>query len=275
MSTSQITPYPDVNNVLDFLAQKISASLGKNLVGLYLFGSLTYGDFNPDRSDIDLIAILTETASPTEIDELRAIFESLKARFPKWANRVEVSYTLVEMFANIEPPGKRPYFGDGRFWSDALYGYEWIINNYLIFKYGIPLIGPDVNTLFKEPTSEQVKEASSQIFYKELEPILRNKDWIDDSHYQSYTVLNLCRILYTVLNSDARSKKVAASWVSSNFPKWSKLIQAADEWKYGDEFEHLEEVLSFIRFAGQQIEKPIVSNKTTPKKSRRSQDRPI
>lgn len=48
----QITPYREVNEVLAFVTDQISESLGNQLVGLYLFGSLTYGDFNLNRSDM-------------------------------------------------------------------------------------------------------------------------------------------------------------------------------------------------------------------------------
>lgn len=178
LSHLQITPYIEVNETIGFVADRICKSLGDSLLGLYLFGSLTYDDFNQDRSDIDLIAILKKPATPTEIEDLRETLTLLMERYPKWGNRVEVSYTPKEMFEKADPPGKRPYFGDGRFWPDALYGDEWIINNYLLYKYGISLIGPDVKALFKEPTIEHVKEASIEGYYKELEPILRNKDWM-------------------------------------------------------------------------------------------------
>ncbi|MCL5429629.1 MAG: DUF4111 domain-containing protein [Chloroflexi bacterium] len=249
----QITPYSDVNEVLAFVTDQISASLGSSLVGLYLFGSLTYDDFDPKRSDIDLVAVLEKPATSSEIDDLQEILSQLKEKHPKWANRVEVSYTPKEMFEKTEPPGKRPYFGDGRFWPDAQYGNEWIINNYLLYKHGLVLFGPDVKSLLTAPSIDQVKTACIKDFHEEWEPILRNKDWLDDSHYQSYVVLNLCRILYTVANSDVRSKKVATSWVISKFPDWAELIQAADNWKYGNEFSYQEGVLEFIRFVEKQI----------------------
>lgn len=249
-----ITPYEDVNEILIFIIDKISNSLGDSLIGLYLFGSLTYGDFNPTRSDVDLVAVIEKPATVVEINDLEEILALLKEQYPNWANRVEVSYTPKEMFVNIDPPGKRPYFGDGKFWAEAQYGNEWIINNYLLHKYGLALLGPDAKTLLKEPSIDQVKKACVKDFYKEWEPILRNKEWLNEAHYQSYVVLNLCRILYTVINSDEGSKKLAPSWVITRFPEWANLVQAAEEWKYSDEFAHQEEVMKFIRFVKQQID---------------------
>lgn len=35
------------NEVLAYWTEKVQIALGQNLIGLYLFGSLTYGDFVP------------------------------------------------------------------------------------------------------------------------------------------------------------------------------------------------------------------------------------
>ena len=48
------TPYPAINTVLTEWAEGLKRLLGEKIVGLYLSGSLAYGDFVPDRSDIDL-----------------------------------------------------------------------------------------------------------------------------------------------------------------------------------------------------------------------------
>ena len=47
---------PDVDRLLTALRGRLVARGG--LVGLYLYGSLTTGDFSPARSDIDVIAML-------------------------------------------------------------------------------------------------------------------------------------------------------------------------------------------------------------------------
>jgi predicted nucleotidyltransferase len=58
------TPYKDVNEVLNSLTSEIAPILGENLVGVYLTGSLSYGDFNPENSSfnfshIDFLTLLT------------------------------------------------------------------------------------------------------------------------------------------------------------------------------------------------------------------------
>ena len=42
---------------LNIFAEKSKSVLGKNLIGIYLHGSLVFGCFNPKKSDIDLILV--------------------------------------------------------------------------------------------------------------------------------------------------------------------------------------------------------------------------
>lgn len=60
------TPYQEINEVLLTISNGINHILDNNLIGLYLFGSLTYGDFNLDSSDIDLVTIVNKPLSPHE-----------------------------------------------------------------------------------------------------------------------------------------------------------------------------------------------------------------
>jgi hypothetical protein len=55
--TLDATPYPEINTVLHELQSGAQAILGRQLVGLYLEGSLAIGGFEPDRSDIDFVMV--------------------------------------------------------------------------------------------------------------------------------------------------------------------------------------------------------------------------
>ncbi|MEU1403194.1 nucleotidyltransferase domain-containing protein [Streptomyces sp. NPDC005728] len=51
--------------------------------GLYLHGSLAYGDFRPGRSDIDFLAVLSERPSAGSVEALRGVFHELSERHPQ------------------------------------------------------------------------------------------------------------------------------------------------------------------------------------------------
>jgi predicted nucleotidyltransferase len=254
MDISKVTPYQDVNIVLCSMAQGIERILGNDLRGLYLCGSLSYGDFNPQSSDIDLVAILNRPASANELEPIRELHSIEAQKYPKWAKRLECSYTPIEMLSNILPPREpRPYYGEGVLYPAALYGNEWIINLYLQYNHGITLLGPEFTTLVAPIDILEVQKASIRDLFKEWQPKLADPGWLDNSHYQSYLVLNLCRILYTVMNRSTGSKKVSAAWAKDQYPEWSTLVQAAEDWHYGTEMTLRAEALAFLKFVIKQI----------------------
>lgn len=65
----------DWNAQLDTLAAGLEQTVGQDLVSLTLYGSAARGDFSPDRSDVNLLLILTD-ASPAR---LRAIGPAVHA----------------------------------------------------------------------------------------------------------------------------------------------------------------------------------------------------
>lgn len=248
------TPYEDINIVLESLLNGIQTIFGNNLVGVYITGSLSYGGFIRGRSDLDLLVVLHKPVTQEEMDLIKKMHIQIEKDNEKWKNRIECSYIPQDMLGNMLPPkSPRPYIGEGRFYPKAFYGNEWIINNYLLYKHGITLFGPDFNTLLKKVDIKDVQKASIRDLFKEWEPKLKDDEWLDNPHYQSYIVLNLCRILFTVLQEKVASKNISASWVKKEFPRWKKLIEHAEKWSYGKVMNFREQTKAFINFAIDQV----------------------
>lgn len=245
-----MTPYQDINEILLYISNGIKNIAGENLIGLYLFGSLAYGDFNPGSSDIDLVAIVNQPLNHDELKLIKNLHKQVEERDQKWKNRLECSYTPIDMLKSILPPkNPRPYYGSGIFYDEAPYGNEWIINNYLLYEHGISLMGPDFKELIKPIDIIEVQKACIRDLFQEWKPKITDLEWLDNSHYQSYFVMNLCRILYTVIGGTTGTKKIAAEWVKNKFgPPWSNLIETAESWKYGKEMLLKNEAIDFIKF---------------------------
>src|SRR4051794_16511685 len=86
------TPYPDVNAIIDQLLTEVRAILGDELVGLYLYGSLSSGDFDPDSSDIDFLVVTAGELPPATLAALEAMHARIGASGGKWATHLEGSY---------------------------------------------------------------------------------------------------------------------------------------------------------------------------------------
>lgn len=97
----RVTPYQDINELLSYLSDNLSNILRENLIGFYLFGSLTYGDFNPASSDIDLVAIINKQLNHSKLEQAKHLHEEINQHYRKWRNRLECSYTPVDMLKNI------------------------------------------------------------------------------------------------------------------------------------------------------------------------------
>lgn len=129
-------------------------------------------------------------------------------------------------------------------------------NPCLNFGYGIPLLGPDFKILVKPIDIEDVRAACIRDLFEEWEPKIHDPEWLNNSHYQSYIILNLCRILYTVMHHVTATKKVAASWVKREFaPEWSPLVQTAEDWHYGKEMNLKEQTIEFIQFVVRKVKR--------------------
>lgn len=242
---------PSVNEVLAYWTENVQIALGQNLIGLYLFGSLTYGDFVPKRSDIDLMAVVKEPLSSVELGKIKQLHLDIEEKFPAWKGRVECSYLPKKLMNEVLPPRQtRPYFGGSTWYDEADYGNEWIINQYFLYHNSIALVGPEYRSLMAAPPDiREAQKASIRDLLREWEPKIYDSEWLENSHYQSYLVLNLCRILYTVHNAKLGSKKVAAEWVKETFAKWRELIEEAEAWDYDKEMRQQEKVIAFIQFA--------------------------
>lgn len=257
MATKVSTGYgEEVDTLLTDLVEGITRVLETNLAGLYLFGSLTYGDFRPERSDVDLVAVVRSPLDEQTLVRLEKMHANVAAAHPVWAERVEVSYTPAEMFSSHEPPAEpRPWFGFGRLYREATYRNEWRINNYLLRKYGIALIGASPASFIAPIAIEHIQRACILDLRQEWLPKRADEEWLANSHYLSYLVLNLCRILYTVLRAETASKGVAAQWTAATFPDWAKLIAQADAWRYGIEWtaRERERTLAFLGFVADEV----------------------
>ena len=116
----QPTPYQDVNTALNLMLSNIQVILGDHFVGLYLGGSIALGDFDPQRSDIDFVAVTIEECPPETIIALEEMHARLWATGTKWAMKLDGSY--------VPQPVLRRWIADSTpcpfVEADRLYCYE-------------------------------------------------------------------------------------------------------------------------------------------------------
>src|SRR5689334_4215525 len=94
---------PEVQEILQTLLAGARAVLGLQLVGMYLYGSLSSGGFNAGSSDIDFV-VITETALPPEtVAGLEALHRRLWAAGSYWAAHLEGAYVPRADWRRYDP----------------------------------------------------------------------------------------------------------------------------------------------------------------------------
>src|SRR5512139_665755 len=145
--TNRPTKYPEVNKILDLLLASVSQVLGNQLVGMYLYGSLSSGDFDPESSDIDFLVVTTSSLSNKTIEELETMHNRIWNSGSKWAAKLEGSYISKRDIRKHNPrSGPSPTVNEGRFYLDTP-GSDWVMQRYVIREQGLILAGPDPKTL--------------------------------------------------------------------------------------------------------------------------------
>jgi hypothetical protein len=219
-------PSGDIAPVLSDLRAGVRAVLGNDLVGLYLFGSLVYGDFTPGTSDLDLLAAARRFMTEADIDRLRAMHQAIVDRHPAWDGRIEVAYQSLHglrTFMTERSPMGIISPGEPIHLIEA--GADWRINWFFVLDHGVTLFGPPPASIIPPIPREVFVDAARELGLSWRERI----HTVSDQRGESYAILTTCRALYTCHTGEHVSKQKAAAWVRSRHPEWSVLIDMALE----------------------------------------------
>jgi hypothetical protein len=254
------TPYPDVNEILNLLLARATAILEPEIVGMYLYGSLSSGDFDPASSDIDFVVITETVLRPEMIAALEKMHKEIWASGLKWASKLEGSYVPKSLIRRHNPSGPAcPTVNEGAFFVDRR-GSDWIIQRHIIRECGVILCGPDPKTLIDPVSKDEIRRAVRGILKEWWFPMLENPAWLSKhgSEYHAYAVISLCRALHALRHGIIVSKPVAAKWAQKEFGnQWSALIEKALAAQAGSQADFLEESLNFLRFTRELVESQI------------------
>jgi hypothetical protein len=260
------TPYLEVNALLQELLESVQTILGGHFIGLYLDGSLTSGDFDQD-SDIDFVVVTDDEISGALFSALQAMHERI-ATIDSWcAIQLEGSYIPQHALRRYDPGhALHPNIERGR--GERLkmihHDADWVIHRYVLRERGITLAGPAPHTLIDPVSPNDLRQAMLAIVQGWAAQILHESAQMKYRGYQSYTVLSLCRVLYTLHYGTVVSKPVAARWAQTTLDeRWVALIERAWVGRQHPQLEapsdDVNGTLDFIRYTlerSQQFENP-------------------
>ena len=222
------TPYLELNEVLDELVSRMRAVLKTELVGAYLQGSFAVGDFD-EHSDVDMVFVVLHEMASDQVDALQVMHDQIYQLDSRWAQHLEGSYFPTEILRTHAGRGQDLWYLDNgaRFLIRSDHCNTILVRRVLWDK-GIPLAGPSPRSLV-EPISDKLLRAE---IFETIDHwgrvILDDPGAYNNRFYQSFIVLNFCRMLHDLHHGRPGSKREGAEWAKSILdPCWSALIDAA------------------------------------------------
>ena len=259
MKTASPTPYPEVNEVLSLLLTNVKPILNDQFVGMYLYGSLSTGDFNPETSDIDFL-VVTSTSLPEEItSKLAAMHKRTWATGLKRAGKLEGAYVPAEFIRRHDAQGPAcPTVNEGQFYVAPL-GSDWIIQRHVVREFGVILEGPDPKVLIDFVSPDEIRGAVLAVLEDWWFPMLQDASWLrsHDSAYHAFAVITMCRVLHALEFGSIVSKPKAIQWARRRLSNpWRQLIdKAIAASQHENQGDFLDEPLDFIRYIKEQTMK--------------------
>jgi hypothetical protein len=247
----------DLSHLLRTLARDLPSILRGNLVGIYLWGSLTYDAFDEACSDVDCVAVTERDIDDLQFSALDAWFLS-QSEHNRWVRRIDMRFVIDREFLDKTSHCCGFYHYMGKLTRHRSDGNPFIWIN--IAKSGITLWGKDAK-LIAPPVSDQCLHDALLLELNYLkEDLASNAGNRPDRAFihNAYAVLTACRILYSACHRELVSKHQAFCWAMETVPPvWRPVIQTARDNRlknHGSTTAELErDAMRFVEFVTGQV----------------------
>lgn len=224
------TPYPEVNELLADLLARLNDELGNQVVGVYLFGSLATGEFEPEASDIDIIVLTSSALTAEQLERLRNVHLEIARLHPRWDNRIEAIYAIASAAAGYTQEHDLAVISPGEPFQVKRSEGDWLINRYVAREYGKPLTGPPLSTLLP-PVPDSILQANIRRNAAEWREWITKTELIYQRRYQGHMIVTMCRELFRFRHhGQIASKRQAVRWAMEELPDWAPLIHQGLVW---------------------------------------------
>ncbi len=223
----------ELQEFLDKITRDFPSVIGEPLIGVYLYGSLSYGDFEPHRSDVDVLVVLKRELSDAEYKRLGAWCAS--AASSPWFKRTEMDLVVLDTLVTSNFgrfPTTHLSGGELKRAHDADAGNP---NNWInMYDCGVTLVGPEP----KEFVPEVGEGKRMEGFRRTFDNLRSNAaEWEKrDLWNQVYIVTVLALVAYNIRTKTMTSKKAALRAAGEHMPEFAPAFALAlvhiDDYKH-------------------------------------------
>lgn len=217
----------DLSCLLQAMVTDFATILRGNLVGMYLWGSLTYDAFDETCSDVDCIGVTRRDLDDREFAELDEWFKAKKNR---WVDRLDMRFVIDREYLDKASRCCGFYHYTGKLVRHGSDGNPIIWMN--IAQSGITLWGKDAKLIAPHVSDRCFNDALLLELNYLKEDLTSNagdrsaKAFI----HNAYAVLTACRILFSAYHKALASKDQAYGWAMETVPPmWRAVIRAAKD----------------------------------------------
>lgn len=216
-------------------ANTIQRILGDNFVGFYLQGSLALGDFDL-TSDVDFIIVTEEDLSEEHVKKVQEARSRIYHQSNRWVKRLEYSFFPKKILKqpsspftqdglNSSPERNLWYFNNGSPTIERSDHCNTLVTRWTVREKGVAVLGPNPITLINPIDSNELRKEIKNTLVGWGKILMANPKPYENRFYQSYLVLNYCRMLHDLYKGTISSKFVGIEWAKANLDKkWVPLI---------------------------------------------------
>lgn len=219
------TPYPELNDVLNEMVSSIQAILHDNLVGAYLQGSFAVGDFD-EHSDVDFIIVIDQALTDRQVEALQIMHPRIYKMESAWAQHLEGSYFPKDILRDVAHAGQPLWYLDNG--SQNLIESDHcntVLVRSVMRDFGVTLTGADPASLVDSIPVDTLRREMMHTLQQWGQEILDDPEQYRNYFYQTYIVLNFCRMLHDLGQGKPGSKLAGANWAKANLASsWQGLI---------------------------------------------------
>lgn len=186
-------------------------------------------DISNQRLDVDFIVVTEADLSDEQVHALQRMHGRIYGLDIQWAQHLEGSYFPREVLRHYSRRGQPLWYLDhgsrSLIQSDHC---NTIVVRWVVRENGVTLAGPPPATLVDPiPVAELRREIMGTLTGWGQE-ITAEPDRYNNRFYQSFIVLNYCRMLHDLHTGFPGSKVAGAEWAKANVdPSWNGLIDRA------------------------------------------------
>jgi hypothetical protein len=222
---TDVTPYPELNEVLRELLRSIRGILGDNFIGGYLQGSFAIGDFD-EHSDCDFAIVIENDLTESQVEALQSMHKRIFNIGMEWAKHLEGSYFPRAILRECANRGKDLwYLNNGHSQLERSDHCNTGVVRWTLREHGVILSGPEPSTLVDPIPADVLRREIFDVINDWAQEILADPEKFNNRFYQSFIVLSYCRMLNDLRTGTIQSKRAGAEWAKRNLDaSWVDLI---------------------------------------------------